>query len=112
VENLINVTATIDGKTLTENVTKENPKTYSGLQSVKLKYYKGFANQVQIMLNGKEITAPTAPPRGNIIEIEINKSNIAQTMQCGQFPAPLRGARQQRRDKNACAAFPHNEIHI
>jgi cytoskeletal protein RodZ len=85
--NVINVTATVDGKTSTENVTKENPKTYSGLQSVKLKYYKGFANQVQITLNGKQITAPPAPPRGNTIEIEINKSNIGQTLQSGQFPA-------------------------
>lgn len=83
--NLINVTATIDGKTSTENVTKENPKTYSGTQSVKLRYYKGFANQVQITLNGREITAPPAPPRGNTIEIEINKSNIAQTLQSGQI---------------------------
>ncbi len=83
--NLINVSATVDGKTSSENVTKENPKTYLGLQSVKLRYYKGFANQVQIMLNGKQITAPPAPPRGNTIEIEINKTNIAQTLQSGQI---------------------------
>ena len=87
VANVINVMATVDGKTTTENVTKENPKTYSGLQSVKLKYYKGFANQVQIVLNGKQMTAPPAPPRGNTIEIEINKNDIAQAIQSGQFPA-------------------------
>ena len=83
--NLINVSATVDGKTLTENVTKENPKTYLGLQSVRLRYYKGFANQVQLTLNGKQITPPPAPPRGNTIDLEINKSNIAQILQSGQI---------------------------
>ena len=82
---VINVTATVDGKTSTENVTKENPKTYSGTQSVKLRYYKGFANQVQITLNSKQIAAPPAPLKGNIIEIEINRSNIAQALQSGQI---------------------------
>ncbi|HEX8637653.1 MAG TPA: helix-turn-helix domain-containing protein [Pyrinomonadaceae bacterium] len=90
--NLINVTATVDGKTSTENVTKENPKTYSGTQSVKVRYYKGFANQVQITLNGKQITAPPAPPRGNTIEIEINKTNIAQTLQSGQIQSSATAA--------------------
>jgi hypothetical protein len=82
---VINVSAIIDGKTSTENVTSENPKTYSGTQNVKLRYYKGFANQVQLTLNGKQIAAPPAPARGNIIEIEINKGNIAQILQSGQL---------------------------
>jgi cytoskeleton protein RodZ len=82
---VINVSATVDGKTITENVTKESPKTYLGLQSVKVRYYKGFANQVQLTVNGKQLTPPPAPPRGNTIDIEINKNNIAQILQSGQI---------------------------
>jgi len=82
---VINVSATVDGKTFTENITKENVKTYLGLQSVKLGYYKGFANQVQLTLNGKQIAPPPAPLRGNTIVFEINKNNIAQILQSGQI---------------------------
>ena len=82
---VINVSATVDGKTAPENVTKESPKTYLGLQSVKLSYYKGFANQVQLTLNGKQVTPPPAPPKGNTITFEINKNNIAQILQSGQI---------------------------
>lgn len=82
---VINVSATVDGKTTPENVTKANPKTYVGLQSVKLGYYKGFANQVQLTLNGKPIAPPPAPLKGNTIVFEINKNNIAQILQSGQM---------------------------
>ncbi|MCU1290290.1 MAG: hypothetical protein JWN60_2519 [Acidobacteria bacterium] len=83
--DVISVSATVDGKLTNESVTKENPKTYTGQQSVKVRYYKGFANQVQLSLNGKQITAPAAPARGNGIEVEINKNNIAQILQSGQI---------------------------
>jgi cytoskeletal protein RodZ len=85
--NVISVSSTVDGKATNENVTKDNPKTYTGQQSVKLGYYKGFANQVQLTLNGKQITPPPAPARGNAIVFEINKDNIAQVLQSGQIQA-------------------------
>jgi cytoskeleton protein RodZ len=83
--DVISVSATVDGKLTNESVTKENPKTYTGQQSVKVRYYKGFANQVQLSLNGKQIPPPAAPARGNGIEFEINKNNIAQILQSGQI---------------------------
>lgn len=83
--NVISVSSTVDGKVTNENVTKDNPKTYTGQQSVKLRYYKGFANQVQLSVNGKQIAAPPAPAKGNAIDFEINKNNIAQILQSGQI---------------------------
>ncbi|HEX8288515.1 MAG TPA: helix-turn-helix domain-containing protein [Pyrinomonadaceae bacterium] len=83
--DVISVSSTVDGKLTNENVTKDNPKTYTGQQNVKIGYYKGFANQVQLTLNGKQITPPAAPPRGNAIVFEINKNNIAQILQSGQI---------------------------
>lgn len=81
----VSVSSTIDGKTVNGLVTSDAPKTYIGLQSVKIGYYKGFADKVQLTLNGKQIAAPPAPARGNSVIFEINKSNIAQTLQSGQI---------------------------
>ena len=84
----VSVEATVDGKKASKVVTVETPETYTATQSLKLRYYRGFADKVQLTLNGKQITAPPAPPKGNGIEFEINKENIVQILQSGQFSAP------------------------
>ncbi len=84
----VSVSSTIDGKTVNGLVTPDAPKTYIGLQSVKIGYYKGFADKVQLTLNGKQIAAPPAPARGNSVIFEINKGNIAQILQSGQIQPP------------------------
>lgn len=89
---VVNVTATVDGKTTTENVTAAAPKTYVGQQNVRVKYYRGFADKVQITVNDKQIAPPPAPARGNIIDFEINKNNIVQVLQSGQIAAESDGA--------------------
>lgn len=82
----ISVEATVDGRKSSANATPDAPQTYTGQQSVRLRYYKGFADKVQLTVNGKQITPPPAPARGNGIEFEINKENIVQILQNGQFP--------------------------
>lgn len=82
------VTATIDGKTINDNLPAETVKSYVGQESVKLRYYRGFADRVKITVNGKEIAAPAAPPKGVGIEFEINKSNVSEIMQTGQVTIP------------------------
>lgn len=86
----INVTSFVDGKKVSEDVLPEVPKTYTGQQSVKISYYRGFTpDKVQITLNGKPISAPAVAAKGrNNIEFEINKENITQILQSGQFSAP------------------------
>jgi cytoskeleton protein RodZ len=84
----INVTSTVDGKTVSEDITVAAPKTYIGQQSVRLKYYRGFADKVQISLNGKQLTPPPTPLKGSIIDFEVNKENIAQVLQSGTVSAP------------------------
>lgn len=81
----ISVEATVDGRKASSNITAAAPQTYTAKQSVRIRYYKGFANQVQLTLNGKQITPPPAPARGNGIEFEINKDNITQILQSGQI---------------------------
>ena len=76
----ISVEATIDGKKESTIVKSDAPKVYDPQESLKLRYYKGFASEVQLNINGKQITPPAAPrlPGANGIEFEINKENIAQ----------------------------------
>lgn len=84
----VSVEATVDGKKASKEVTPETPETYTATQSLKLRYYRGFADKVQLILNGKQIAAPPAPAKGNGIEFEINKDNIVQILQSGQISAP------------------------
>lgn len=81
----ISVEATVDGRRASAVAAPDSPQTYTGKQSVRLRYYKGFADKVQLTVNGKQITPPPAPARGNGIEFEINKENIIQILQSGQF---------------------------
>ena len=82
----INVTSIVDGKKFSEDVLPDAPKTYTGQQSVRILYYRGFtADKVQITLNGKQVTPPNPPAKGNNIIIEINKDNISQILQSGQI---------------------------
>ncbi|MGI9035283.1 MAG: hypothetical protein ACR2GD_04505, partial [Pyrinomonadaceae bacterium] len=84
----VSVEAIVDGAAKTNvTISPDSPKTYTAQQSLKLKYYKGFADKVQITVNGKQITPPP-PAKGNIIEVEITKDNIAQILQSGSF-APV-----------------------
>lgn len=96
----ISVEATVDGKRASKVVMPDAAENYTAQQTLKIRYYRGFADKVQITLNGRQIAAPPAPARGNGIEFEINKDNIAQILQSGQFAAPAAPA------ANANAAAP------
>lgn len=80
----VSVTSTVDGTLAYDEVTLDSPKTYTAQQAVKLRYYRGFADKVEISLNGKQLTAPPAPPRGNI-EFEVNRDNVARILESGQL---------------------------
>jgi cytoskeletal protein RodZ len=83
----VSVTSTVDGNLAYDEITPDAPKTYTATQGVKLRYYRGFADKVQITLNGKQLAAPPPPAKGNI-EIEITKENIARIMESGQIVPP------------------------
>jgi cytoskeletal protein RodZ len=80
----VNVSATIDGKTASEDVSAGG-KIYTAQQSLKLSYYRGFADKIQLTLNGKQIAPPAAPAKGKSVVFEINKANIEQIYQSGQI---------------------------
>lgn len=82
----VSLESTVDGKKLTTMVPLDVPQSYNAQQSVKLRYYRGFTpDKVQLTVNGKVITTPSAPalPKANGIEFEINKENVQQIWQSG-----------------------------
>ncbi len=88
----ISLTSTIDGNANTETVTANTPKVLEGSSSVKLSYYKGFADKVELKLNGKTIEPPPAPAKGQIIAFEIDKDNVARVWETGKIaeaPKPV-----------------------
>lgn len=80
----VSVTSTVDGNLAYDEITPDAPKTYTAQRGVKLRYYRGFADKVQIILNGKQLASPPAPPRGNV-EIEITKDNLVRILESGQI---------------------------
>ena len=66
-DEAISLNSTIDGATNTETVAANTPKVLEGSDSVKLSYYKGFADKVELKLNGKTIEPPPAPVKGQVI---------------------------------------------
>lgn len=81
----VSVEATIDGKKASKEIQSDAVESYTAQQSLKFRYYKGFADKVELKLNGKTIKSPPAPARGNGVEFEINKTNAAQIYQSGQI---------------------------
>lgn len=87
-DETVAVTYTTDGKGANKNVTPSDPLVVKAQQSVKLRYYRGFADKVQLTVNGKSIKPPAPPAKGAGIEFEINKDNIAQILQNGAITPP------------------------
>lgn len=83
----ISVQATVDGKVQSSNATPAEPVTYTAQESLVLRYYRGFADQVRLTLNGRQITPPSEPriKGANGIEFEINKNNITEILKSGQI---------------------------
>jgi len=82
----ISLESTVDGKKLTTLVPLDVPQTFSGKQSVRLRYYRGFTpDKIQMTINGKVVAAPASPanPKMQGIEFEINKENVQQIWQSG-----------------------------
>ncbi len=79
------VQSVTDGKTEQSSILPDLPRTYNGEESIKLSYYRGLYPNIQITVNGKAVTLPTAPkpPKKNAIEFEINKANLGQILQSG-----------------------------
>lgn len=83
------IQSTIDGKTEVRSINAEvKEQTFEAEESLKLNYYKGLAQTVQLTINGKKIETPIPPPtyKKNGFEFEINKNNLKEILQSGKIP--------------------------
>jgi cytoskeletal protein RodZ len=74
-----------DGRKVMKEITSEKPESYTAKESLRVRYYKGFADSVKLTLNEKPIKPPQPLQNRNIIEFEINKQNLSQILQSGQI---------------------------
>jgi len=92
----VSLTSTSDGTRASNLMSPGRPLDFEPKESLKIGYSKSLAQNVQITLNGKQISLPTTPASGrNIIEFEINKNNVASIWQTGKisFDAPANATR-------------------
>lgn len=82
----VSLASVVDGKRSGDLISLDKPKTFEPKQSLRLGYSKSQSQNIQLTLNGKPITLPSAPenPKRNAIEFEINQDNLRQIFDGGQ----------------------------
>jgi len=87
----VSVNAVVDGnKAVSSLIHAGSSQTFEPKQSLKLSYSRSLAASVQLAINGKMIAPPTAPldAKKNLIEFELNATNIAEIWNSGSIVAP------------------------
>lgn len=80
----------VDGETGSVTVPANSEWTATAKESVKVTYYKGLAETLEITLNGKRLQTPVPPANYNRngFEFEINKGNIKEILESGKILYP------------------------
>lgn len=100
----VSLSSNSDGTPATKLVAADTSVAFEPRQKLRLAFTKSLAQNVQITINGKSISLPSATPNWKRnIEIEINESNLAQTWQSGQF------ASNETASPTPAAATPQNK---
>jgi cytoskeleton protein RodZ len=80
----VSINAFVDGKAASQALTAGQTQTFTAKESLRISYYRGFAEQVRVVFNGKEMKPP-ATAKGNTVSIEVNRQNAARIWQAGDF---------------------------
>lgn len=81
----ISLTSVVDRRQLSEVVPTGTAKVITARESIRLSYYRGFADKVELKLNGKAIQPPPAPARGSSVTFTIDKTNAEAIYAAGRF---------------------------
>ena len=76
----ISLTSVVDGKTTIATVAAGSGLSFEPKESIRLSYSKSLARSARLLLNGKAVALPEQPanPKRNVIEVEINRDNLAR----------------------------------
>lgn len=85
----VSISSTSDGTKNSALVTPEKSLSFTPRENLRLSYYKALARNVQMTVNGKAISLPSAPvnPKRNVVEFEINRDNLSAVWQDGKISA-------------------------
>ena len=85
----LSISSNIDGKDQAPRMVNADvtEQTFEAEESLKISYYKGLAETVQLTVNGKKIETPLPPPgyRRTGFEYEINMDNLKQILKDGKI---------------------------
>lgn len=84
---MTSVSYTLDGEKQSQNITPDAPLNLDVKENLILGYSKYQSANVQMTINGKQISLPSEPenPNRQAIEIVITRDNIGQILQNGQI---------------------------
>jgi cytoskeletal protein RodZ len=82
------LTSTMDGARTSAMVTPDNPRVFEPKQNLRLVYSKSQTQNVQMTINGKQISLPSKPldTKRSVIELDITNENIKQIWESGAIP--------------------------
>ncbi|HXH70563.1 MAG TPA: helix-turn-helix domain-containing protein [Pyrinomonadaceae bacterium] len=81
----VSLASVSDDRKTSSLITPEKPVVFEAKQNLKLSYSKSQAQNVQMIINGKQINLPSAPtnPKRNVIDLEITNDNLKQIWESG-----------------------------
>lgn len=75
---------TVDGSSKNQTLTAGEKLAVDARDAFRVSYAKAKANNLQITLNGRQITPPDANAKGRIV-VDINKENLARVLESGSL---------------------------
>ncbi len=81
----VSVASVSDDRKTSSLITPGKPAVFEPKQNLRISYSKSQAQNVQMIINGKQINLPSAPanPNRNAIELEITNDNLKQIWESG-----------------------------
>lgn len=89
----LSIRSVADGEVSTAVIGPSSGFTIEARESVRLSYYKGLAETIELKINGRRIKTPLPPEgyRKNGFEFEVNRENIGQILRDGAIREPDNG---------------------
>lgn len=94
----VSVTSTIDGKKTYLSITPDKPGVFNPKENLRLSYAKAQSQNVQMTINGKQFTLPSASenPSRNVIEFEITADKLQKIWESGAITSTASAAARPR----------------